>query len=438
MKTQTKGVSEKDLPAIRFYIARQSGVSAIVLTVRMGKSGNRGLEIPSTMKVFRITTGISVPAESWDTKSGRVKRNYENFAVTNRSLERIQTETENHFRNYLMSDRELFTDSSCDELRATVRSITKPEQAQHRIQINGRSLSLLDCFEKFIEVRADRDTVNTIKGYRTVFNHMTRFLQKRKRLAVFEMVDETFEDQYIHYLLNDANLTDNSVAKQLKVTKTFLKWAEQRGYHSNRKYIHLFKKSKFEREATTVALNESELSSIENLDLSTNARLSNVRDLFLIGVYTGLRFSDITKLKPTSFSGEYIRIHIQKTRTAQSIPIIPRLRLVLDRYPDFVFPKISAQKTNQYLKELCAMAGIDSEIEITRYSGGEPTTTTVPKYQVISSHTARRSFVTLALKLGMRAEVVKAISGHRDHKTFERYVRLDDADLREEMNNAWK
>ena len=92
---------------------------------------------------------------------------------------------------------------------------------------------------------------------------------------------------------------------------------------------------------------------------------------------------------------------------------------------------------NRYLKEIGEKAGIDSMVTLSTGRGGETIDNTQPKYKFITSHTARRTFITLSLQKGMRPEVVMKIVGHSDIRTMMKYVRLADDILNDEMLKAW-
>ncbi|PSR55762.1 hypothetical protein AHMF7605_20775 [Adhaeribacter arboris] len=98
---------------------------------------------------------------------------------------------------------------------------------------------------------------------------------------------------------------------------------------------------------------------------------------------------------------------------------------------------MSAQKFNSYIKEACQLAGINELITVTSYSGGKSIEKTVPKYELITSHTARKTFTTNSLIFGLNESIVKKITGHKKDKNFQRYVKLADEYLKEESNSAW-
>lgn len=104
---------------------------------------------------------------------------------------------------------------------------------------------------------------------------------------------------------------------------------------------------------------------------------------------------------------------------------------------DFVFPVASSQKFNEYIKRACERAEINEIIQKVRYSGAKQVVEESPKHKLISAHTARKTFVTLSLELGMKAEEIMPITGHKDYKSFKRYVNLTEKRAKEALLNAW-
>ncbi len=98
---------------------------------------------------------------------------------------------------------------------------------------------------------------------------------------------------------------------------------------------------------------------------------------------------------------------------------------------------IENQKTNEYLKELCLLAGINQTITVSRYKGAQRIEFTKPKYEFISTHCARRTFVTLSLEFGVRPELVMAVTGHKSYKTFKKYIKITDKVVENEFQRVW-
>ena len=172
------------------------------------------------------------------------------------------------------------------------------------------------------------------------------------------------------------------------------------------------------------------------------ARLIPVRDNFCFSCFTGLRFSDIDKLRKMHLKNNYIEIKTDKTKDFLKIPLNKYAIEILNRYTDHSIDRplptgISNCKTNLYLKEVGELAGLTEIVSLEKFSGSQKVVINKPKYELISSHTARRTFVTLALEKGMRAEVVMAMTGHKDYKTFKKYIKITDKVMENEMNRIW-
>lgn len=152
------------------------------------------------------------------------------------------------------------------------------------------------------------------------------------------------------------------------------------------------------------------------------AALERARGLFLIGCYTGLRVSDFSRLRDAHI-GRFITIKTQKTGTSVVIPIHPVVREIINRGFD-LSDTITDQKLNGHIKELCRLAGITQEVLINRNVGGQNVEVVMPKYQLVSSHTARRSFATNAYKSGVPTIAIMKITGHTKESTFLKYIKV--------------
>ena len=276
-----------------------------------------------------------------------------------------------------------------------------------------------------------------IKKYKVLKNHLTEFQKVKKFTIAFNNIDLLFYDKFTLFLQNDKKHTNNTVSKYFDLLKTFLRWATER--NSNNKTD--FQKFKTATEKTDIIyLTENELLSIYNKDLSNNKALDKVRDVFCFACFTGARFSDVSSLKKEDIRGKNWYLRTTKTKDVLQIPLNEYAIEILNKYSDCerVLPVISSQKTNQHLKELCKLAEIDDPITIVKYRGAERIEEIYPKYELVSTHCARRSFVTLSLEKGMRAETVMEITGHSNYKTFKKYIKITSKVKEIEMNNIWK
>jgi len=206
--------------------------------------------------------------------------------------------------------------------------------------------------------------------------------------------------------------------------------------HNNNDFVKELKV--FNEDTDLIALSEIEINQIEDLkDISD--RLSKTRDLFLFQVYTGLRISDLTKLKPENFNiiEKVITLTTMKTQDKITIPIEDKVIEILNKY-NFILPKYSPQKYNEAIKDLAKKANIDKPTLTIKFIGNERVEETKPRYLLISSHTARRTFITNLLLKGVAPEIIMKITGHKTRKSFEKYIRITECDAIEKVREALK
>lgn len=168
--------------------------------------------------------------------------------------------------------------------------------------------------------------------------------------------------------------------------------------------------------------------------------LEHVRDVFVFCCYTGLRFSDAAKLKRSDIHGDTIHVVTKKTRDALVIELNKHSRAILEKYKDAglpddkALPTISNVKTNAYLKNLGLECGIDEPTRVVYFMGNERHEHVFPKYQLLTTHVARRTFVVTALYLGIPAEVIMRYTGHSSFSAMKPYVAIVDELKRKSMD----
>jgi integrase len=161
-----------------------------------------------------------------------------------------------------------------------------------------------------------------------------------------------------------------------------------------------------------------------------------VKDLFLILIYTGLRFSDAVRISKSWVKGEFLIVNTQKTGERISIPIHHKLKELLSVCGyDVTALKISNQKFNDYVKILCEKAGINDMVEVVRYQKGNKVYQSMSKFQLISSHTGRRTFITSSILAGIPLPIIQKITGHKKLATIQKYIKLEVTSLNKEIFN---
>lgn len=250
----------------------------------------------------------------------------------------------------------------------------------------------------------------TLKGLR----HTIRILQEFKPgLTQSEITLKTYE-AFIHYC-QEKNYSTNYIGGQIKNWKTLGKAVGGNSIYDHEDFKIISEINK------DVYLDESEIKKIYELNLSP--ALSVTRDWFVLDCYTGLRVSDLTLLSKKNYSKGMITIANEKTDESVIIPVHPFVKEIFAKYKGFP-PKIADQSLNDNIKLIAKKAGISGTVLYTITKGGIRKDEYLKKWQMISNHSARRSFITNLRKNGVPDSVVMKLTGIKSPATLKRYDQL--------------
>jgi len=400
----------------------------ILRTNRPKKDGRVTLTFNGYVHGIRVFhgTGISVRPEDWDELRQQVKRSDAGYSHKNIQLREIDRrfEAEAHLQK---------SSSGMVDVDALKRAISGK-------MLDGTPIvepvkSFWEYYSEFLTSKRNERGERTIAKYKTLETLLLE-AAKGKGAVKFENLDHSFYDKFKNHLLRKRKHTNNTVGKYVSTLKTFLAWAEERGAPVHPSYRR-FKVD--EEDVEVVALTWEELQLIIDVDLSAQPRLDKVRDLFLFACYTGARFSDVQSIIKDDIHDGTWHLRTLKTKSEIRIHLTPRAMEILQKYQarNEWLPRISSQRMNDYLKEIGKIVGLIEPVRIVRYQGAKRIEDRGPKWEYLTSHVARRTFVTLSLEKGMRPEVVMSITGHRSFKTMKKYIALNENGRREDMNNAW-
>lgn len=302
---------------------------------------------------------------------------------------------------------------------------------------NKNPYNLFEVLDIFIRVRENDLKAGTLTKFENLKRLLFEFQDINYLKLSFGAIDLSFYDHFLNFLIYQKNLNNNSAYKNISLLKTFLAWAYDREFN---RYDHFRKFKKKEYPVDIVTLTESELKQLEDIDLSDNTRLDKTRDLFLFGCYTGARFSDVHNINRADIKENVWYIRQIKTNNTTEIPLIDSAINILKKYEQFEkpLPTISNQKFNQYLKELCQLAGLTEKVRITEQRGNQTTESEYQKFELVSTHTARRTFITLSLTKGMNPQIVMSITGHKSYNSFKKYVNLVTTDKQKAIKETWE
>lgn len=233
----------------------------------------------------------------------------------------------------------------------------------------------------------------------------------------WESIDSAYHLRMVTRMKEDGRGL-NYIASAVSMLKTVMGEGYRLKFHTNTDF-QAFKRH--EVQPDTVYLTRAEVDAIYGMQFQ-GALKSKVRDLFILGCSTAMRFSDYSRLSLDNIRDGFIYLTQKKTGGRVVIPASPRVLEILNRWGGKA-PAMSQQVFNRRIKEVAKEAGIVQPVEVTRTRGDKRETSMLPKYTQVSSHTARRTAATLMYQSGIPASQVMAITGHSTESAFYHYIR---------------
>lgn len=400
------------MSTINFYLKNQKGIDlqTTLLKIYVRYRIGRNVDLKTSIKK-------EILFEDWDELKQKAKNRTH---LNNSGINGLISNLRKHLEDYDKENTEKGYTPSYKEVREYYDSYFKTSSEE------VKEYNLHSFIEEFInsdEVKKKK-TFGTIKTYKTTQFALKDFNDNVYRID-FENINLDFYNDFVEWC-ESKNLSLNYIGKHIKTLKTFMSEAIEQGLTDNVQ----FKSKRFKvlkEDADNVYLNLEELNRIYQLDLSKNQRLDNIRDLFILGAFTGLRVSDYNNLSKDSIKViegvKMISVKTKKTSQPVSIPLHPIVDEILRKYEGNPPPKIPDQKINEKIKDICEDVGIDEVVYISKTIGGRKVDVKKYKFELVKTHTARRSFCTNAYLMGMQPMDIMTISGHKTEKAFLTYIK---------------
>ena len=353
------------------------------------------------------STKIFVDKSLWNNTTNRLKGRTAEALSVNASLDSISTTLNGIYRK-LEGDESL----SLDKIRSFYFGKSREFS------------SFLPVFDKFIEDIRERigHTISkaSLQKYSVLRRHFAEFLMlkyKRKDIGLQEFNASVIQDFEL-YLNTTANCSYNTSVKKMKTLKTVTLYAQKRGI-----LLHdPFADHRFHLEPVNRGfLTDEEILRIANKKLDIQ-RLELVRDIFIFSCFTGLAYIDVANLTPenivTMDDKQWIMTKRQKTSVETNVLLLDIPKAVIAKYSQQtyregkLFPILTNQKTNSYLKEIADICGIKKNLTF---------------------HLARHTFATMSLSKGVPIESVSKMLGHTNIKTTQIYARITNKKIEHDM-----
>ena len=273
----------------------------------------------------------------------------------------------------------------------------------------------------FDYARKSRRNETYKRAYRCVARHL-RSYEVDRNITIYSNTfsDNTAED-FIDFL-KEKNLMLSTISGYFsKVSYMFRKMGKQKF-----EVDYSFEDYVVENEdAVTVIVSSEEIRRIAAMNIKTKER-DIIRDRFVCNCLIGMRISDYSELTSGNIINNIIVRKTKKTGTTVEVPVHPIVREILTKHGgNFPIYNKSTQNYNKVIKNICKQAGLTDKVRWERTIGKKIVRKTYKRYELITSHTARRSFATNAYLSGIPIARIMLITGHKTEEAFFRYIRIN-------------
>ena len=304
--------------------------------------------------------------------------------------------------------------------------LTKADAEQIIARVKGIDENVLSVFTAYADARMIEKGLTD--GTREVYKSLKALLKAYSPNTTMKQIDDKWMQGLIIYMVSQG-MANRTQSNYYRVLKTFL----------NANDISLNFTPKFKViENDVVSLTSEELHNIYTVKLQIENRdkkyseniASAVRDIFVVQCLTGLRYSDMIHIYKENIQeddgGKYIVLITKKTMKRIKIYFNDRACHILELW-DWNLPHYNLEVMNRWLPEIAKQAGVCGRVEVARMIGSKRVVEYKQKWEMVKTHTARRTFISLMLEAGESVTTVRSITGHTQLSSFSRYVAVSDA-----------
>jgi integrase len=368
-------------------------------------------------KQFVYSTRKSIYPNYWDFKNNKPNNKgkqvaYDQKAITNR-LNKYTVEFD-------------FVVNQCEAIKVKFTSqLLKEHLDQEFGNVTTKKTSFFEVYDKFMDEKLKRKLwkKSTVKRYNNIKSLLLEFEKVKKYKLTFTKVNNTFYTEFLDFCFEYKDHFSNTVHRNVGLFFTFMNWSVEN------KYTYSVDYKKFKK--PTKVLTRQEAFTLDELMLLFNFEVENDsfregKDMFILQCLTGLRYGEMTNINKRNVYDNYFILKEIKDgkKLEREIPLIPISKAILEKY-SYDLPLISNQKQNDRIKEILKEVGFDREVEFTRAKGVDQKLFVKKFYERISTHTARRTFITIMRNKGIADKTIMSISGHSDIKTFNMYHQVN-------------
>jgi site-specific recombinase XerD len=399
-----------------------------------------------------ISTDIKIPPVFWNKKascvSAQLPITYGSYKALNNELARLKKIAEDIVTYAVLKkvkDRTDFLKKYYSPyFDISEIEIKEKEETQACEKAEKNKLNIYRQFDEYILSKQRKVSRATLTVYSNVKAHLLAFEKFRKQEITFDSFDFAFYEDFVDYLTFEhvhmrrktlrTGLKLNTIGKTIKHLRGFIK------DRVRRKIVKPVDLTDFkipEEESDAIYLSHEEIKKIHQADLSAHPYLIEYRDLFVLACLTGLRFSDFSTLRPEDMQRDMLYKKQEKSDHWVIIPLRHEAKLIFTRQFQNKIPALTNPEFNRHIKTIGTLAGINQTIRFSYKKGNANVVIVKPKYEWITSHTARRSFCTNEFLAGTPVELIMKISGHKRTKDFYKYIRISPEEAAYKIKELW-
>ena len=380
-------------------------------------------------KKFVFSTGEKIMPENWDFEN---RFPFVNGKTKSKFVQSIRLQMNRY------SDLFLETESLYKRINEpfTSKNLKKVFDEEFKKAPSGKN-TFFDAYDEFTaeKEKGKEWSASTIKRYKNIKNILEKFEAARKFKLTFSKIDETFHREFTSYCMDDLKHINNTYARNLGLFKTFMFWARKNKFTYNDSFVEF---KKVERVITNqIALTIDDLNKLMQHEFESE-KLGKVRDVFVFACVTGMRFGELSLIRRSNVTNDFILLKENKdeTKETREIPLTSISRYILLKY-DYKLPLIANQKQNKYIKEVFQEMEYNNKVQKVTTKGKENIKEEMFFYNRISTHTARRTFITMMKRQGKSDKLIASITGHNDMKTLNQYYQISEPEKKEAMDEVF-
>lgn len=390
---------------------------------------------------YSLGTTMKVHPKDWDFERQCYKSTVMDANKKNKFLQKI-------VRNF---------ESLCDQMQAEMRFVcfetirAELDKIIHRERKQEKKEEIKTFQEHWVDWETFLSQIRkneTVSKKRYALKSITNFSRECSYKLSFESINRNFATQYKEwaYGLVKENgefvyTTDNTLNKYLSIVKEFMKWTFEEGIHDCTDYKKI---KELEGEYfDVVALSKDDIHKLINIDFKSmteqelneyetpRERLENIRDGFVFRSLCGIRFSDFLNMDKSNFVGNKLSLITKKTARPLYFELHPIAIEILLKY-NYNIPTLDNGRDNRVLKDIGRIAGFNEDIKTARKRKGQLIYEKKERWQVLTTHVARKTFITNCLNAGVQEHVVMKLAGILKPTTLLRYINVTDKDIERE------